>query len=122
MDYLKSFTIASSWAVTLPFFYGAKNLEKKRNYSYYKYTILAPLWLGLWSIISFIIAKNFKLSMRNRFLLITPITYLLSIIIVKTQKSYNYTQDEWNKYYILLFIGHFVYWNVLVYNIENLMS
>ena len=51
--------------------------------------------------------------------MLTLITYSLSLIIVKYLKAYKYTQEEWNKYYIRLFIKHFIMWNVVVFYLEK---
>ena len=55
MKYLEQFIVGSSWAATLPFFYKVGRIEK--NYSYYAYTLLAPLWLGLWNVFSLMSPK-----------------------------------------------------------------
>ena len=118
MKYLKQFILGSSYLVTLPFFYAAGKIKDKK-YSYYDYTLIAPVWLGLWNVISLIIATHFGLTMRQRFLMLTLITYSLSLIIVKYIDAYKYTQTEWNNYYIRLFVKHFIIWNVIVYNLEK---
>ena len=118
MEYLKPFVLASSWSATIPFFYAVGKLQKK-NYSYYKYTLIAPVWLGFWNVISYVVAKKFGFTKRTRFLLLTLITYLLSIIIVKYIGAYNYTSEEWKKYYVRLFIKHFILWNIVVYYLEK---
>tara|TARA_B100001964_G_C14028423_1_gene507126 strand:- start:262 stop:624 length:363 start_codon:yes stop_codon:yes gene_type:complete len=118
MKYLKQFFIGSSYLVTLPFFYAAGKIEDKA-YSYHEYTLIAPIWLGLWNVISLIIAKYFGLTLRERCLMFTLITYSLSLIIVKYMNGYKYTQKEWNKYYIRLFIKHFIMWNIVIYNLEK---
>lgn len=116
MEYLKPFVVASSWLATFPFFYTTGKIDK--NYSYYQYTLIAPVWLGFWNVISMIIAKYFGFTLRARFLLLTLITYSLSILIVKKTNAYNYTQREWHYYYLRLFIKHFILWNVIVYYLE----
>jgi len=119
MKYLKQFIIGSSILAVFPFYHGVHHLGNKKSYSYYDYTIIAPLWIGMWNVISLILAENYNLSLRKRFLLITPITYLLSILIVKTLKSYNFTDKEWGQYYIRLFLKHFIMWNIIIYYIEK---
>lgn len=118
MRYLKQFIIGSSCITFAPFFYAAGKIKDK-EYSYYNYTLVAPLWLGLWNVISLIIANYLGLSMRNRFLMLTLITYSLSIIIVKYLNAYKYTREEWNRYYVRLFIRHFIMWNIFVFYVEN---
>ncbi len=118
MKYLKQFIIGSSYFGTLPFFYAAGKIKDKA-YSYYDYTLIAPIWLGLWNVISLIIATYFGLTLRTRCLMFTLITYSLSLIIVKSINGYKYTQKEWIKYYIRLFIKHFIMWNIVIYNLEK---
>ena len=62
MKYLKEFIIGSSIMVVLPFYYIVYNSKSKKTYSYYLYTLAAPLWFGIWNIISLIIAEKFNLS------------------------------------------------------------
>tara|TARA_Y100000310_G_C20659620_1_gene803977 strand:- start:1414 stop:1776 length:363 start_codon:yes stop_codon:yes gene_type:complete len=120
MKYLIQFLAGSSYLVTLPFFYAVGKIKNK-TYSYYDYTLVAPIWLGFWNVISFIIASRFGLTMRYRFLMLTAITYSLSLFIVKSIGAYQYTQKEWNNYYIRLFIKHFIIWNIVTYNIEKFL-
>ena len=56
MKYLKEFVIGSSLPVVIIFLYGFYNF-KKDNYSYFDYSLLAPLWFGIWNIISLIIIQ-----------------------------------------------------------------
>ena len=141
MKYFTHFLLGASPFVSFPFYFAVNMLDtannkvpidnkvsidnkiisKKLNYSYYFYTIVAPLWLGLWYVISMFVGDYFKLSKHIRFLLLSLVTYLLSIIIVKTQKTYNFTEKEWRKYYIGLLILHVFTWNITVYYLENLL-
>ena len=57
MKYLRDFIIGSSILVLFPFYYGTY-YNTYRKYSYYNYTLAAPLWFGLWNIISLIIAEK----------------------------------------------------------------
>ena len=52
MKYLKQFVIGSSYLVFFPFFYSVKNNQPKKTYNYYDYTLVSPLWFGIWNIIS----------------------------------------------------------------------
>ena len=70
MIYLKQFVIGSCCLVFLPLYMGYYKLKRKEN-SFYKYTIITPLWFGLWNVLSLIIAKRFNLNMRLRFLLVS---------------------------------------------------
>ena len=48
-------------------------IYKANNFrnGYYEYTLVAPLWFGLWNIISLLIADHFNLSKRMRYLVVT---------------------------------------------------
>ena len=122
MKYLKQFIIGSSFIVILPFYYAVYNSRKEKNYTYYNYTLVAPIWLGLWNVISLILARHFKLSMRNRFLLVSFISSVMIMIISTYFKTYDFSKDEWIKYYIEIFIKYLIIWNILVYNVEKYMT
>ena len=122
MKYLKQFIIGSSYLVFLPFYYAVYNSRKEKNYSYYNYTLTAPIWLGLWNVISLVLAEHFKLSMRKRFLLVSVISSISIMCISTYFKTYNFTKEEWIKYYIGIFIKYMIIWNVIVYNIEKYLT
>ena len=116
MKYLKELIIGSSIIVVLPFYYGAY-YNTKKTYSYYLYTLAAPLWFGIWNIISLIIADKFNLSKRLRFLTISIIS-LLSIYFI-AQFYYDKTQKEWYDYYLNQFIRYMITWNIIIYYLDK---
>ena len=59
----------------------------------------APIWFGLWNVISLIIAENYGLSKRMRFFVVSIMSYLGILAIAKGFKTYNFTDAEWKKYY-----------------------
>ena len=119
MKYLKQFIIGSSYLVFLPYYYSVYNNRNTKNYSYYHYTLAAPIWLGLWNVLSLIIAENFNLSMRKRFLLVSIMSSISIMLIATAMNSYNFTKKEWRDYYIHIFIKYLLVWNVVVYSIEK---
>ena len=62
MKYLKEFIIGSSYPVVVLFYYMVHNYQSNKNYDYYEYTLIAPIWFGLWNIISLLISEKYKLS------------------------------------------------------------
>ena len=118
MKYLKQFVVASSWMAIAPFLHGVNKIKDK-NYTYYDYSIQVPFFFGIYNIISLIFAEFFGLSMRARLLLLSLVTYIGTVIQVKINKRYKFTKEEWNKYYIRVFLKHFVLWNVVVYYLEK---
>ena len=117
MKYLKDFVIGSSIVVVVPFFYMVYNHQSKKKYSYYNYSLLAPVWFGLWNIISLIIAEKYNLSDRLRFLIISIIS-LLTIYII-SHFYYNKTKKERIYYYLQQFIKYMLTWNIVIYNLNK---
>ena len=120
MKYLREFVIGSSLLVFFPFFIGFHNLKKKET-SYFNYSLMAPLWFGVWNIISLYFAKYFKLSTKTRFLLISLITYSIIVTYNTYNNVYDFTQKEWYIYYLGMLILYLFIWNVVIYNIEKHM-
>ena len=120
MKYLKEFVIGSSGFVTIPWFISV-NYSQRKTYSYYDFTMYSPIRLGLWNVGSLILQEYLGLSTQMRFILITILHWLATIISVKYYKLYTFVNDEieMNKYYIKLFIAYFIHWNIVIYNLEK---
>lgn len=145
MKYLKQFVVGSCAFVFLPFFYNLnKIIEKKKSekldylisntdksapfwwpkeynyYSYERYTLTAPIYFGIWNIISLIISEKFNISMRNRFIIISIISSLYTMTLVTYYNMYDYKiKREYIRYYIKIFISYMIIWNIVIYNIEK---
>ena len=117
MKYLKDFIIGSSILVVLPFYYMVYNYQPKKTYSYYNYTFIAPLWFGIWNLISLLMAKYFGLSNRLRYFIISIISLLFIFIIARFY--YNKTKEEWKFYYLQQFIKYMIIWNIIIYNLNK---
>ena len=118
MSYLKQFVIGSSYIVFAPFFYAVQN-NKFKTYEYYTYTLIAPVWFGLWNIISLILSNILKLNLKERFLLISILSSISIMLIATYGNAYKYTKEEWIKYYLHIFIKYMIVWNLIIYNIEK---
>ena len=119
MKYLKQFIIGSSALVVFPFYYSVKNSQPKKTYSYYVYTFLAPLWFGMWNVISKIMADIFKLSLRMRFFIISVISALCIMTIATVFKSYKFTPTEWLQYYVYILCKYLLVWNIVIFALEK---
>ena len=119
MKYLKEFIIGSSYLVFLPFYYTVYNSQSKKKYSYYHYSLGAPVWFGLWNIASLIIAEIFNLSKRMRFLIISIISSLSIMTFASYFKTYNFTTTEWLKYYFYIFIKYLIVWNIVIFYLDK---
>ena len=74
---------------------------------------------GLWNVGSLIVAEYFGLSLRTRFIVITIIDWIITILSVKILNKYTYNDTEWVEYYRNLFIKYAIYWNIVIYNLEK---
>ena len=119
MKYLKQFVIGSSYIIFAPFYYAVENSQPKKTYSYYNYTLVAPVWFGIWNIVSLKLAEYLKLTMHQRFLLVSILSSLSIMAIATYLKSYNFTKEEWRKYYLYIFIKYMLVWNVVMYSLEK---
>ena len=80
MKYLKQFVIGSSYLAFIPLVMLLDKYEDHEmvNYDFNKYVLLAPLWWGIWNVISLIMAEHLNLNTNMRFLLISLITSICS--------------------------------------------
>ena len=117
MKYVKQFVIASSILAMIPFLV-AVNLSQHKNYTYFGYSIVAPIWLGFLNVVSLVIANRLGLTTNNRFILITAISYLSSLAIVEYTNSYQPLPDN---YWLWLLVIHLIYWNIIVRYIEQVI-
>jgi hypothetical protein len=118
MKYLKQFIIGSSIPVFGWFYYIVAKFKSK-NYKYFEYTLAAPIWFGVWNVISFILAEKYNLTIDQRFLLISIISSISIMILATISKSYNFTQNEWNRYYVFMFVKYMIVWNIIIKFLES---
>ena len=114
---IQKFFSGSSPITILPLYFLTQNVAN-RNYSFYSYAMIAPIWLGAWNMIIYQFVKN-KL---HRLFVNTIVSFSLSVFFAHYLNSYNFTKQEWNKYYITLFVIHFIMWFIVIYFVENLIS
>lgn len=113
---LKEFIVGSSYFVVLPFYISVMNLQSStKNYSYEKYTLLAPVYLGFMNIISGILQRKFNLTDRKRYVLIGLVSPIIVIAFAKFTDSYNFNKEEWINYSLKLIAKHFLIFNFVVY-------
>ena len=70
MKYLREFVIGSSWLVFVQSLYMAIYNRPEKNWSYEKYSLIAPVWFGIWNVISLMFAEYFGLNIRMRFIFV----------------------------------------------------
>ena len=142
MKYLKQFVIGSGGLVILPVYYAVYNKIQNESvyfdklsqssqplwwpfnqnfYSYFGYTFFSPIWFGLWNVISLMIAEQFNLSMRMRFIIVAILSSIAisNIIIIYKLNEGTTTFTQKLKIYIRELIVYMIIWNVVIYNIEK---
>ena len=122
MKYLREFIIGSSAFAVVPWLWSQSLLRSEEgtvNYDYYDFSLFMPIRRGLWNVFSLIISDYLGLTLRMRFLLITFIDWISTIILVKLLNKYNYNKEEWNRYYKNLLIKYIIHWNLIIYNLEK---
>ena len=119
MNILRHFIIGSSFPIVSTFYYSVFYKQPKKNYTYFNYTIVAPIYFGLYNIIINIIGNKYDWSLKKRYLIFSFISWLTTISISTKLRSYNFTPLEWKKYYIYLLIKYLILWNIIVIKIEK---
>ena len=121
MKYFKQFIAGANIIVVLPYYIAVNNLGENKNYDYYRYSLVAPFWFGLFNILSFIIANKYNLTNFQRFTLISIISSVSVMCISTYFQTYTKTKKEWIEYYIKIFIKYMLVWHLLVRNVEKLI-
>ena len=149
MKYLREFVIGSSYFVVVLFYHAVYiSIQKKKEsdpsyfdtlpekevpflwnkiwpgsyeyFTFFRYTITAPIYFGFWNVLSLIIAELFGLSLRMRFI---TIGILSSLYMMRFQRVYNIydfkTESEFRQYNFRIFIRYMLTWNIIVYNLEK---
>lgn len=119
-EYLRAFVIGSSFFVFGPFFYFVSKFDtKKFHVSYTFYTLIAPVGLGIMNMAALWIAKNFDLSRRKKYLLMSILAPTVILFIIYFFNVYTYTKSEWIQHIISLYISYFFIINVIVYSLDK---
>ena len=129
MDYLKAFTIGTSGPVFFPHLASLKLAdENDYSYSFKTYSLIAPIYYGLMTMLALYIGKTFHKTLRMRLF----ITSLISIIFIvslnyfvssKLYKPYsNYSTKDWLRYIMRNGSRHFIAFNFIIYYLSEYFS
>lgn len=121
-ELLKSFIIGSSVPAFIILFIVVIYLFKIKEaiFDYYRYSILAPIGMGLLSLFAKFISINYKINLQTCYFIISIISALfVSINISRGKKAYNFkSQNRWYIQYLLIFIGHIFIYNKIIYSLD----
>ena len=119
-EYLRAFVIGSCFFVILPFFYAVSKINhSKSNIDYTLYTYYAPVGLGLLNVLSLLIAKQFNLTKRMRFIKIVILAPSIVTSIIIYAKIYNYTIYQWIFHIFYLYLFYLFLFNFFVYLLDK---
>ena len=117
--YLKSFVIGSSFPVFSLWFLRYQTIKKKK-WTYESATIINPLYFGLMNTLSVYLAEKYKWNLRKRFVIISILSTLFLVILTTTFNFYSFTEiSQYFKYYLRIFISHFITYNVIIYHLTK---
>ena len=121
-ELLKSFIIGSSIPAFIILFIVVIYLFKikEATFNYYRYSILAPIGMGLLSLFAKFISIQYKINLQICYFIISLFSALfVSINISRGEKAYNFkTKNRWYLQYLLIFIGHLFIYNKIIYPLD----
>ena len=121
-NYFKAFIVGSSYPVFLLPFYLVSTINKEdKNFTYQSYTFIAPIYIATLNVISVYLMYILSLSNYQRYSLISIISAIIVCLFSTINKVYNYSSDQWIRYYIGIFIMHFILYFIIIQSIENLL-
>ncbi len=121
-ELLKSFVIGSSiisyLIILLVVIYLFKN--KQATFDYYRYTVLAPIGIGILSLLSKYISMDYNISLKSAYFLFSILSAsFVSINISRDEGAYNFkTKERWYLQYLLIFVGHLFMYNGIIYPLD----
>lgn len=121
MNYLLQFIVASNIIIFIPFYnFVYKSIkEGDLNYDYYSYTILAPLYFGLFNVLGTFIQNVFELSDLTKFLLIALCSYTGLMITLHRNKLYNFNKAVMSIHQINVFLNYLFVWVIIINLIQK---
>ena len=123
-EVLKSFIIGSSFPSFIIFFIAVTYFfvrEKTAIFNYYRYSMTAPLGLGLAAVLSKTISLKFNIKLKITYFIVSIISASLKCIeISKEEDVYDFkTKERWYLQYLIVFIGHLFVYNFIMYPLDS---
>jgi len=121
-ELLKSFIIGSSIIAFIILFVVVIYLFKikEATFDYYRYSILAPIGIGLLSVLAKFISIKYNITLKRSYFIVSLLSALfVSINISRGEKAYNFkSKNRWYLQYLLIFIGHLFIYNKIIYPLD----
>lgn len=124
-DYLKAFIVGSSWLAFVFLFIGFGNIQGEVNKNncaeratgistYRVYTIVAPIYLGIMSMVAIYIRDWQQISTRKAFFIIGIVSALIVSFAITFCKVYNWTTSRYLLQYVKLQLYHFIIYSIII--------
>ena len=121
-ELLKSFIIGSSVIAYFIIFIVVIYLFKikEATFDYYRYSILAPIGIGLLSVLAKFISIKYNITLKRSYFVVSLLSALfVSINISRGEKAYNFkSNNRWYLQYLLIFMGHLFIYNKIIYPLD----
>ena len=121
-ELFKSFIIGSSIIAYFIIFIVVIYLFKikEATFDYYRYSILAPIGIGLLSALAKFISIKYNITLKKSYFIVSLLSALfVSINISRGEKAYNFkSNNRWYLQYLLIFIGHLFIYNKIIYPLD----
>jgi len=125
---LKAFLIGSSFPAFVFFFIGFHTYTNKFNKKncvaawfnmepYYFYTLVAPVYMGLMSVVAILLSKHTKLSVRMSFFVISIISSLIVSAAITVCQIYRFSKHRLREQYVRLLGYHMLLYNIIIANL-----
>jgi hypothetical protein len=127
-NYLKAFIVGSSlpaFALFFIGFYGNKKYISTENCvtktldiePYIFYTIGAPLYMGLMSMLAVLISQQYKLSIQKSFFIVSLLSPIIVSFLITYCDIYTFSPHRLKQQYLRLFVYHFMLYNLVIFTI-----
>ena len=126
--FLKAFLAGSSFPAFFLFFIGFHGNSEKYNKkncisrwfdkeSYFFYTLIAPPYMGLMSVLAVMINQYFKITIRKAFFIISIISPILVSVAITQCNIYTFSKIRLKEQYLRLLGYHMFLFNIIIANI-----
>jgi hypothetical protein len=115
---VKAFIIGSSLPVSFMFLRAVAGYDSQGiiNYSYYNYSILAPLYFGIMTTFAVYLSKIHNISLRSSLFITSIISVIFIILLINVINAYKFRSNKrWYQQYTTLAIAHIITYNVIIY-------
>jgi len=122
-DLVKSFVIGSSFPVFIYYFLRVYNIPKiERNYSYFHYTIVNPLYFGLINALLTYLHTRYDINREHLYLWTGLVSATFVFLLAVVSQSYDFTQRSYLTYYLTLLITHTITYSYIILPLEKIIQ